>query len=73
VNAEVIQLRRHDLIEGDVVRLKSGGPLMLVGVADPEIEDRVMCLWMGGARNRRLQSGMFSARVLDVVARGGQA
>jgi uncharacterized protein YodC (DUF2158 family) len=72
MSENVVQLRRHDLVEGDAVRLKSGGPLMLVGIADGDISSEVTCLWMGGTRNRRLQSGVFHFRTLDLVARGSQ-
>ena len=73
MSGNVTQLRRHDMVEGDAVRLKSGGPLMLVGIADGDIRWEVVCLWMGGTRNRRLQSGVFDARTLDLVARGRMA
>ncbi|HEY2178045.1 MAG TPA: hypothetical protein VGH15_05635 [Caulobacteraceae bacterium] len=75
MSAEVIPLRRHGLTEGDVVRLKGvagANPLMLVGVADGETVREVTCIWMGGARNRRLQSAIFPCDRLELVLRGSQ-
>lgn len=63
----VIELRRHDLHEGDVARAKSGGPLMLVSISDAEIDDLVMCVWV---ERRRLKSERFRGRDLICVARG---
>lgn len=70
--SNVHQLRRHDLVEGDVVRLRADGPLMLVAIADGDVQWRVICLWMGGVRNRRLQQSEFDARLLTLVAKGCQ-
>lgn len=72
MSGNVVQLRHHDLREGDVVRLKSGGPNMLVSIADGEIMPQVQCLWFGGALprgRRRLQCEMFHAATLEIVAR----
>jgi uncharacterized protein YodC (DUF2158 family) len=67
MTGEVVRLRRHDIVEGDIVRLKSGGPLMLVGIADGDIDWWLTALWIEG---RRLKSGRFDARCLDLIARG---
>lgn len=73
MTGNVVQIRRHDLRQGDCVRLKSGGPLMLLGIADPEIMDTVTCVWFGGPRGRKLRSAVFRAKTLDLVVRGDQA
>lgn len=71
MSGDVIPLRRHDLEEGDCVRLKSGGPNMLVAIADAEIERLVMCIWFGGGPRgrRRFQAERFDPATLDVVAK----
>lgn len=66
MSAEVIPLRRHDLNEGDCVRLKSGGPLMIVAIADGEVERGVQVIWID---RRRLKHEWRDARVFDLVAR----
>ncbi len=63
----VINLRRHDFREGDVVRLKSGGPLMLLMICDADIDNEIHCVW---GERRRLKSGAFLAVTVDLVARG---
>ena len=74
MSAEIVQLKRHDLNEGDAVRLKSGGPLMLVATADSEIWSEVQCIWVAGDRGkRRLQTRLFRPETLDLVARGEQS
>lgn len=66
MTAAIHQFRHHNLREGDVVRLRSGGPYMLVAVSDGEIERKVMCVWMAG---RRMQTAPFDHRALEIVAR----
>lgn len=53
MSAEVIPLGRHDLNEGDIVRLKSGGPAMIVAIADAEMFNWVECVGVRGERGRR--------------------
>ena len=76
-----IDLERHNLAEGDVVQLKSGGPKMTVdGVSDEAGRLRVKCSWFNGAirmsdlfefhslRNLedRVTQGLTVSRMLDL-------
>jgi uncharacterized protein YodC (DUF2158 family) len=47
---------------GDVVQLKSGGPLMTVDNIDPH--DMINCMWFDG---REKKSGVFPAATLKPV------
>ena len=67
MTAEIVRLRRHDFQEGDAVRLRSGGPIMLVAVADGEIISELLCVWVSG---RRLQTGSFHFATVELVAAG---
>lgn len=62
----VHRIRHHDLKEGDAVRLKAGGPIMIVAIAEPDIERAVQCVWIA---KRRLRHDNFLPVLLDVVAR----
>lgn len=65
--SKVVQLRRHELEEGDVVRLNSGGPLMLVAISDAVIDNEVQCIWVV---RRRLATEKFPAACLTLIQRG---
>jgi hypothetical protein len=67
VSADVIPLRFHDIEEGDVVRLKEGGPLLLVGCADSEVAREITVVWLVA---RRLHTGILLPSDVDVVLRG---
>lgn len=54
----------NDLKEGDVVRLKSGGPKMTISTMD-EVNKRVYCKWFV---NGELKSEKFSPFSLGVVS-----
>ncbi len=64
--AEIHILLHHNLGEGDAVRLKSGGPVMLVTTADGQRQSAVECVW---TNQRLLKTDWFEACTLDVVAR----
>jgi uncharacterized protein YodC (DUF2158 family) len=49
---------------GDLVRLKSGGPLMTVSVLMDS--GRIACLWFGDSKE--MIYGRFSAKCLDPIS-----
>ncbi|MBO6767262.1 MAG: DUF2158 domain-containing protein [Erythrobacter sp.] len=53
---------------GDVVRLKSGGPLMTV--QQSTYADNIMCVWLG-EHNKRMTEG-FHPRTLQKRRSGGR-
>jgi uncharacterized protein YodC (DUF2158 family) len=65
MSADIIPLRRHGLGEGDAARVP-GGPIMIVAIADAEIDADVTCVWFS---RRRLKSGRFRGDALEIVAR----
>ena len=51
---------------GDTVRLKTGGPLMLVKETYPDTTDqKLLCLWF---QESKLQSDMFSSELVKLMA-----
>jgi len=46
---------------GDLVRLKSGGPVMTASEVDGASYNRIRCQWFGG---KKLESGMFDIATL---------
>ena len=50
---------------GDTVRLKTGGPLMLVKETYPDTTDqKLLCLWFEG---NKLESNLFPSEVLQLM------
>lgn len=66
MGADIIQIIRHDLMEGDIVRRGVSGPLMIVAISDADIDDLVTCIWI---ERRRLKSERTRGRDLSLVAR----
>ena len=55
----------HVFAVGDTVRLKTGGPLMLVKETYPDTTDqKLLCLWFEG---NKLESNLFPSEVLQLM------
>ncbi|MFZ3008551.1 MAG: hypothetical protein WA047_20500 [Phenylobacterium sp.] len=67
MTGDVIPLRFHDIEEGDIVRLKEGGPLLMVGVADAAVAREITVVWLV---SRRLHTGVLLPTDVDLVLRG---
>ena len=58
----MVEVQQHAYREGDLVRLKSGGPVMTVKF---EIDQLLLCAWIdSGGRTRR---ATYSPEQLDLV------
>lgn len=64
---DVVVIRRHDFAEGDAVRSKAGGPIMLVAIAAPDVMAEFECIWV---ERRRLKTAKFQPHAVELVARG---
>lgn len=60
------QQQPHVYQIGDTVKLKTGGPLMLVKEVFPDVSgQKLLCLWF---QESKLQSDMFSSELVKLMA-----